>query len=124
MAYVKQNWKNGDIITADKLNHMEDGIAEGGGSVQPDWNQNDSTASDYIKNRPFYSSPEMTTLTDSTGHFEGDGQFPYLEMNLSSPVDIDDPITVTFDGVIYDDLEIKWTIHGKGTEEDPFDFLK
>ena len=22
--------------------------------VQPDWNQNDSTASDYIKNRPFY----------------------------------------------------------------------
>ena len=24
----------------------------GGGSVQPDWNQNDSTAADYVKNRP------------------------------------------------------------------------
>lgn len=30
MAYIKQNWQNGDVITADKLNHMEDGIAEGG----------------------------------------------------------------------------------------------
>lgn len=26
----------------------------GGSSVQPDWNQNDSTQADYIKNRPFY----------------------------------------------------------------------
>lgn len=30
MAYAKQTWNNGDVITADKLNHMEDGIAEGG----------------------------------------------------------------------------------------------
>lgn len=30
MAYTKQTWNNGDIITADKLNHMEDGIASGG----------------------------------------------------------------------------------------------
>lgn len=27
MAYTKQTWNNGDIITADKMNHMEDGIA-------------------------------------------------------------------------------------------------
>lgn len=26
MAYTKQTWANGDVITADKLNHMEDGI--------------------------------------------------------------------------------------------------
>ena len=30
MAYEKQNWNNGDVITAEKLNHIEDGIAEGG----------------------------------------------------------------------------------------------
>ena len=30
MAYTKQTWNNGDIITAEKLNHMEDGIASGG----------------------------------------------------------------------------------------------
>ena len=32
MAYEKNTWVNGDTITAEKLNHMEDGIAEGGGS--------------------------------------------------------------------------------------------
>lgn len=33
MSYEKQTWATGDIVTADKLNHMEDGIAAGGGSV-------------------------------------------------------------------------------------------
>lgn len=28
MAYEKQNWQTGEVITADKLNHMEDGIGE------------------------------------------------------------------------------------------------
>lgn len=28
MAYEKQTWACGDIVTAEKLNHMEDGIAE------------------------------------------------------------------------------------------------
>ena len=32
MAYEKQTWVNGDIITAEKLNHMEDGISGLGGS--------------------------------------------------------------------------------------------
>ena len=31
MAYEKQTWTRGDVITAEKLNHMEDGIASGGG---------------------------------------------------------------------------------------------
>lgn len=30
MAYEKQTWQTGDVITADKLNHIEDGIASGG----------------------------------------------------------------------------------------------
>ena len=36
MAYEKQEWKCGDTVTADKLNHMEDGIESansGGGSA-------------------------------------------------------------------------------------------
>ena len=37
MAYTKQTWNTGDTITEEKLNHMEDGIADatsggGGGS--------------------------------------------------------------------------------------------
>lgn len=31
MAYEKQTWQTGDVVTSAKLNHMEDGIAEGGG---------------------------------------------------------------------------------------------
>lgn len=34
MSYEKQTWATGDIITADKLNHMEDGIAGAGGDVE------------------------------------------------------------------------------------------
>lgn len=33
MNYTKQTWTNGDVITAEKLNHMEDGI--GGSSIEP-----------------------------------------------------------------------------------------
>lgn len=31
MSYEKNTWNKGDVITANKLNHMEDGIADGGG---------------------------------------------------------------------------------------------
>lgn len=31
MSYVKQTWQTGDVVTSAKLNHMEDGIAAGGG---------------------------------------------------------------------------------------------
>ena len=30
MSYEKQTWSTGETITANKLNHMEDGIADGG----------------------------------------------------------------------------------------------
>lgn len=36
MAYEKQTWQCGDTVTADKLNHIEDGIAEccGGSALE------------------------------------------------------------------------------------------
>ena len=36
----------------------------GSGGIQPDYNQNDSTAPDYIKNRPFYSELSLTEVAD------------------------------------------------------------
>ena len=33
MSYEKTNWTSGDVITAEKLNHMEDGIGLAGGSA-------------------------------------------------------------------------------------------
>lgn len=32
MSYTKQTWATGDVITANKMNHMEDGIASNEGS--------------------------------------------------------------------------------------------
>ena len=38
-----------------------------GGQVQPDWDQNDSTQPDYVKNRPFYTGdPVETVLVEET----------------------------------------------------------
>ena len=34
----------------------------GGGGVQPDWNQNDDTQPDYVKNRPFYAGDPVETV--------------------------------------------------------------
>ena len=34
----------------------------GGGGVQPDWNQNDDTQPDYVKNRPFYTGDPVETV--------------------------------------------------------------
>lgn len=33
MSYDKQTWTSGEVITATKLNHMEDGIAGAGGGT-------------------------------------------------------------------------------------------
>lgn len=35
MAYEKHTWSCGETVTAEHLNHMEDGIAEGGGGSEP-----------------------------------------------------------------------------------------
>ena len=33
MAYTKNTWRTGDIVSSQKLNHMEDGIANAGGTL-------------------------------------------------------------------------------------------
>ena len=47
--------------------------------VQPDWNQNDETAPDYVKNRPFYTGDRVETVfvEESTVSFadQGDGLY-------------------------------------------------
>lgn len=44
----------GDGLTVDPINRT---VSAGGSGSQADWNQNDSTAPDYVKNRPFYEKP-------------------------------------------------------------------
>ena len=57
--------------------------------VQPDWNQNDATQPDYVKNRPFYEAAQIVTVENvSDAPIEG---FPIFSVG--------DTVTVIVDGV-------------------------
>ena len=81
------------------------GGGNGGSNVQPDWNQNDETAPDYVKNRPFWREKtkelmfpditgpiEVTTEADGSGFFISTGTFGVAK---------DVTNYVVFDGVEY-----------------------
>ena len=51
MAYVKNTWTEGDVITADKLNNIEEGVSEVGGVYEltvtkEEWSQMISSSAD------------------------------------------------------------------------------
>ena len=48
-----------DIITLGLAKSYTDEHSGGGGQVQPDWNQNDDTKPDYVKNRTHWTEPEI-----------------------------------------------------------------
>lgn len=52
------------------------GGGDGGSGAQPDWNQNDNTQPDYVKNRPFYTGVPVETvlLEETTIGFRQNGQ--------------------------------------------------
>ena len=59
--------------------------------AQSDWNQNDETAADYIKNRPFYSNRKESlnlSLEDFTFHDDGTGM-GYYTYECSEPLYVD-----------------------------------
>lgn len=77
-----------------------------GGGVQSDWNQNDDTQPDYVKNRPFYSETKNVTIENVTdAKLEG---FPTFVTG--------DTVTVNVDGVehslvaYYDESEGVFTV--------------
>lgn len=74
MAYTKQDFEDGQVLTAEHLNNMEQGIEDAG--TQPDWNQTDETAADFIKNKPFGDTPTggdtLIWDCDTTGLVEAD----------------------------------------------------
>ncbi len=71
-------------------------IEEGGGIVHPDWNQNNPSAPDYVKNRPFWTGdPVESVLFDGTfGSFEA-------ELPIEIALTAGQEYTVTLDGVEY-----------------------
>ena len=92
--------------------------------VQPDWKQNDPTASDYIKNRPFYEEvtevvmlPETSFLVAEFNGVFGStlGSFPYV-------FEVGKDYSVTLDGVANTYTAIAYTGGGALTNTSLADF--
>lgn len=71
-------------------------------SNQSNYTQNDSTAADYIKNRPFYSEMGEVTYVDHTLDFAEVNEGVYLSSSASSLIiEAGETYTVVFDGTSY-----------------------
>lgn len=81
-----------------------DTVGSSGGGVQPDWNQNDSTAVDYVKNRPFYTGdPSETVLVEeSTASFSGSGGMYLAQIRSNFEATAGETYKVTWDGAAYE----------------------
>ena len=73
-------------------------------AAKSDWNQNDTTAADYVKNRPFYSGDPVETVIveESTVAFEDGGGVYIAEWPESFEPIEGQTYTVKFDGTSYD----------------------
>ena len=79
-------------------------LSVSGGSVQPDWNQNDSTAADYVKNRPFYTGDPVETVLveECTGTFEDNGGIYMGQLESTFSATVGDTYKVSWDGTVYE----------------------
>ena len=79
-------------------------VSGGGGGVQSNYNQNDSTAADYIKNRPFYSeTTETVFVEESTVPFTSPGAgLYYATIQSAFKPTAGETYKVFWDGVAYE----------------------
>lgn len=71
--------------------------------VQPDWNQNDSTAADYVKNRPFYTGTRETVLVEeSTVSFDPEDGIYIGELESTFSATVGETYKVYWDGTAYE----------------------
>lgn len=75
-----------------------------GSTTQPDWNQNDETAPDYIKNRPFYTGDPVETVLveETTVAFEAGGHLYRAEFSSTFEATVGDTYKVSWDGTVYE----------------------
>ena len=90
---------SGKVLTVNKSGEWEAGI------VQPDWNVNDETSSEYVKNRPFYTGDTVET------YIVQNASLTYVEGNdttkvyvFSSPIEltVGTKYTVYFNSTSYE----------------------
>ena len=78
--------------------------ADGKDGVQPDWNQNDETAQDYVKNRPFYMGDPVETVLveESTVSFIEHNGLYMTEFTSTFEATVGETYKVYWDGTAYE----------------------
>lgn len=87
-------------------------VASGGGGggtgVQSDYNQNDSTAPDYIKNRPFYEDGnDIEFFTGDWGWLSTSKPQQKISSGEYFEPSVGDMLNITYNGVLYEGLEVE-----------------
>ena len=92
-----------DIITLGLAKSYTNQHSGGGGQVQPDWNQNDETQPDYVKNRPFYTADpvEIVLLEETTATFAYNGSTYQARVSVDFSLEIGTTYEVSWDGTVY-----------------------
>ena len=96
---------NGDPESSYQLYPRNEEFAKRSEGVQPDWNQNDSTAADYVKNRPFYTGDPVETVLveESTVSFSDTGNGLYMaEFPSTFSATVGETYKVSWDGTTYE----------------------
>ena len=95
-----------DGTLLDGMAPLIESIEAGGVGVQPDWNQNDSTQPDYIKNRPFYTGDPVETVLfeESTVSFSfSENEGIYVGGLISTfSATVGETYKVSWDGTVYE----------------------
>ena len=88
----------------DRNGLIKENIVGGGSSVQPDWNQNDETAADYVKNRPFYTGDPVETVLveESTESFVNANGMYMAEFPSTFAATVGETYKVYWDGAVYE----------------------
>lgn len=82
--------------------------------VQPDWSQNDETAADYVKNRPFYRMPGIVSFLDeATYYFRNDSDYYVHEFESEKDLVVGQTYTIKWDGVEYECVCKQYAISAK-----------
>ena len=93
-----------DGTLLDGMAPLIESIEAGGVGVQPDWNQNDSTQPDYIKNRPFYTGDPVETVLveESTVSFAANNGMYMGQLESTFSATVGETYKVYWDGTVYE----------------------
>lgn len=95
MSYTKQNFENGQVLTAEHLNNMEDGIKAVSEEIANySWND--------LKDKPFgEGATEILPLSDVSFVFDESYGSSNAIIENNVPLTIGDTLRVTWDGIEY-----------------------